>query len=128
MTDERLTQLLASWGRNEPEDVAFVWQSVDELIAEVRRLEAESRALRARLRSVAQYADGLHFAGRLKDEKIVRAALGPEPVAEEGPDLDLLYKFATGIGGRRTGALKRAGFLEWRVTDAGYRAIDRGKP
>lgn len=37
--------------------------------------EAEVERLRAQLRAVERYADGLHFAGRLSDEKIVRAAL-----------------------------------------------------
>jgi hypothetical protein len=33
--------------------------------------------------------------------------------------LDLLRKLAAGDGGRRTGELKRRGWLEWRVTPAG---------
>ncbi len=41
-------------------------------------------------------------------------------------DLDLLRKLASGEGGRRTGALKRAGLLEWRVTDAGRAALGDG--
>jgi hypothetical protein len=43
--------------------------------------------------------------------------------AEEDLDLDLLAKLASGEGGRRTGALKRAGYLEWTVTEAGQRAL-----
>lgn len=38
-------------------------------------------------------------------------------------DLELLAKLAAGEGGRRTGALKRAGLLEWHVTDAGLAAL-----
>lgn len=40
-------------------------------------------------------------------------------------DLDLLMRLAFGVGGRRTGALRRAGYLEWRVTDEGIRALRR---
>jgi hypothetical protein len=38
-------------------------------------------------------------------------------------DLDLLGKFADGEGGRRTGALRRAGLLEWTVTPRGLAAL-----
>lgn len=38
-------------------------------------------------------------------------------------DLDLLAKLASGEGGRRTGALRRAGYLEWQVTAAGRAAL-----
>ena len=38
-------------------------------------------------------------------------------------DLGLLYKFAFDGGGRRTKALREAGYLEWEVTDAGMDAL-----
>ena len=38
-------------------------------------------------------------------------------------DLDLLAKLASGEGGTRTGALKRAGLLEWTVTPRGLEAL-----
>lgn len=46
---------------------------------------------------------------------------------EDVLDLHLLAKLASGEGGRRTGALKRAGYLEWTVTDAGLAALSKLK-
>jgi hypothetical protein len=40
-----------------------------------------------------------------------------------GPDLDLLATFAAGTGGRRTGALMRAGFIRVEITSAGFEAL-----
>ncbi len=37
--------------------------------------------------------------------------------------MPLLRKLASGEGGQRTGALKRAGYLEWTVTARGYAAL-----
>jgi hypothetical protein len=42
-------------------------------------------------------------------------------------DLNLLAKLASGEGGTRTGALKRAGYLEWTVTPAGLEALAETK-
>jgi predicted nucleic acid-binding Zn-ribbon protein len=42
-----------------------------------------------------------------------------DPTTGDGLDFDLLSKFALGPGGARTGELRMAGYLEWRVTDAG---------
>jgi hypothetical protein len=50
------------------------------------------------------------------------SAQSNEPI--EDLDLDLLRKLASGNGGRRTGALRRSGYLEWTVTPAGRRALD----
>ncbi len=47
-------------------------------LGELEWLQSEVARLHERLRAVARYADGLHFAGRLDDERIVRAALGEE--------------------------------------------------
>lgn len=41
----------------------------------------------------------------------------------EIPDLDLLRKFADGVGGRRTGDLIRRGWLKVEVTEAGREAL-----
>lgn len=40
-------------------------------------------------------------------------------------DLDLLAKFASGEGGKRTGALKAAGLLEWTVTEKGHEVVKK---
>lgn len=40
-------------------------------------------------------------------------------------DMALLVKLARGTGGRRTGALRRARLLEWRITPEGRLAIRR---
>lgn len=40
-------------------------------------------------------------------------------------DLDLLAKFASGHGGRRTGALARAGLLRYEVTGRGWDELKR---
>lgn len=45
-------------------------------------------------------------------------------LTSEGLDLELLRKLASGEGGQRTGALKRAGYLEWTVTEAGTKALE----
>lgn len=50
-----------------------------ELERQVESAQHAASALRAQLDAVRRYADGLHFAGRLKDEKVVRAALGERP-------------------------------------------------
>jgi hypothetical protein len=47
-----------------------------EIEMERDQLKARVAELEKRLRAVERYADGLHFAGRLEDEKLVRAALG----------------------------------------------------
>lgn len=47
-----------------------------------------------------------------------------EPEPESFPDLELLRRLAEGTGGRRTGALKRAGYLEWKVTPRGVEALN----
>lgn len=105
--------------------------TIEDELAEARAQAAAYRAERdlllAKLRSVAGYADGLHFAGLLKDEKIVRAALAAAKAedAHYALDMDLLRKLARGQGGKRTGALKRAGFLTWTVTEAGLEALAR---
>lgn len=39
------------------------------------------------------------------------------------PDLNLLAKLASGEGGRRTGLLKRMGYLEWTVTPLGLEVL-----
>jgi hypothetical protein len=110
------------------------------LLAEAAEDHDRQERLRAQLEAVHRYADGLHFAGRLKDESLVRTALGlgradgerAEEAKEEagaspaGPalDLELLAKFASGIGGRRSGALMRAGLVRIEVTEAGRRALE----
>lgn len=44
-------------------------------------------------------------------------------------DLVLLRKLASGEGGMRTGALKRAGLIEWTVTPLGYaKLVESGWP
>ncbi len=45
--------------------------------------------------------------------------------SREELDMDLLLRLARGCGGRRTGALRRAGLLEWRVTEAGIAMLAR---
>lgn len=51
-----------------------------------------------------------------------------EPAPEPEIDFGLLAKFASGEGGRRTGALMRAGYLCVEVTEAGHWAlIDRNR-
>jgi hypothetical protein len=52
-----------------------------------------------------------------------RALLADSPITESEL-LALLRKLASGEGGRRTGELKRRGWLEWTVTAAGRRALD----
>ncbi len=54
----------------------------------------------------------------------IRLCIGPHVPA---PDLNLL-RALTGEGGRRTGVLRRAGFLTWQVTPAGYRALGMPVP
>ena len=173
----------AVWKRNEPTDVAFVWQYVDQLVADVRDLradvarlerawkqdmaradEAEARVrdleneansgigdvgqLRAELDAVAIRARGLErFASFARCviqsgeswtdvcQKEYDAALAPgsghvtEPAPGPALDLDLLRKMLEGgPGGRRTGALKRAGLLEYHVTEAGLAALAGKEP
>jgi hypothetical protein len=103
---------------------------LDDVCAQAATFRAERDLIRADLRSVARYADGLHFAGRLADEKLVRAALSSSndvPVHPEledgGLDLELLRKLAVEGGGRRTRALREAGLLTWQVTPAGHAAL-----
>lgn len=50
-------------------------ERADAAEAEVDRLRERAAHLSERLRAVERYADALHFAGRLDDERIVRAAL-----------------------------------------------------
>lgn len=57
---------------------------------------------------------------REHERRLIAGEPTPGPAAL---DLDLLRKLADGDGGARTGALKKAGLLEWRVTDAGRRAL-----
>lgn len=50
---------------------------------------------------------------------------------ETALDVGLLAKLASGEGGKRTGALKRAGYLKWTVTPDGLKwlaTMTRRKP
>jgi hypothetical protein len=98
---------------------------------EAEIFEAEVARLRAALAKYGEHEYGctqetVDDAGHLnisdKPCTCGLAALGTAEV-ESGPDLDLLRKMASGEGGARTGALKRAGLLEWTVTEAGMQAI-----
>lgn len=53
----------------------------------------------------------------------LRAALADARSMQKENDMNLLRKLASGEGGRRTGALKRAGYLEWTVTEKGLAAL-----
>jgi len=50
------------------------------------------------------------------------------PCAAIRVDLELLGKLAKGVGGERTGNLRKAGFLTWRVTPAGLAALGLPPP
>lgn len=60
---------------------------------------------------------------RLVVQTIEAATFEP---AEDSSDLDLelLRRLASGVGGARTGALKRAGLLEWKITPRGTEALN----
>lgn len=58
----------------------------------------------------------------------LRAELAGALSMQKENDMNLLRKLASGEGGRRTGALKRAGFLEWTVTPAGLAALASKAP
>lgn len=107
------------------------------------RLLAEVERLRAALERYGQHEDdcpaAAPYQARLaRDDDGSRAsypctcgldaALAFERKAEAESlqpeiDLALLAKLASGEGGRRTGALKRAGYIEWTVTPRGYAAL-----
>ena len=53
--------------------------------------------------------------------RLVEAEPTPPPL-----DMALLHKFAHGVGGLRTGALRRAGYLTWTVTPEGIEALKAG--
>lgn len=59
---------------------------------------------------------------RLVEMVVAEAVIAPgdAPII----DLELLRKLASGVGGERTGALKRAGLIEWQVTPAGIAALN----
>lgn len=59
-------------------------------------------------------------------EAMVTAICHPLTTHSDAIDIGLLRKLAYGVGGRRTGALKRAGFLEWQVTNEGLKAMRNG--
>ncbi len=65
----------------EERENAAVVRASDETMALLDAQEEVER-LRARLRAAESYADGLHFAGRLKDERVVRAALASIPALD----------------------------------------------
>lgn len=84
----------------------------EEAKAEVARLRAEVGRLREVHASDCYMASG---AGTHCDCGVGQGA--------EGDALSLLRKLASGKGGRRTGALMRAGYIEVRVTEAGLAAL-----
>jgi hypothetical protein len=61
---------------------------LDDVCAQAATFRAERDLFRAELRGVARYADGLHFAGRLADEKVVRAALSSSNDVPVHPELE----------------------------------------
>lgn len=73
-----LAELVGRVERSEQRAESFESQAVEEFVR-AERTEVEVERLRGRLRAVERYAAGLHFAGRLDDEKIVRAALENAP-------------------------------------------------
>lgn len=79
-------------------------------------LRADVAELKRQLAEAVRERDDFHAAlHELKNELLGRGLTEL--------DIGLLRKFAEGVGGRRTGALMRAGLLEVRVTDAGLLQI-----
>ncbi len=96
-----------------------VWEQREEFMrrtdvaeAEVERLRAEVARLREVHASDCYMASGT---GTHCDCGIGQGA--------EGDALYLLRKLASGKGGRRTGALMRAGYIRVEVTEAGLAAL-----
>jgi hypothetical protein len=91
-------------------------------LPEVRTHPAGLHSLaRAALREMERDTKTSPISGQFESavSRLCQAVLMPE----QDLDLDLLRKLASGEGGRRTGALRRAGYLEWTVTEAGLRAL-----
>lgn len=60
-------------------------------------------------------------------DRLLRALVADAEIAADPPgtlDLDLLRRFASGEGGRRTSQLAAAGLLEWKVTPRGVAALN----
>lgn len=88
---------------------------------------AAARAEAAQLRELVESALRYHPGGLLAWERWqdrARAAMAAKEPPDEPLDLELLRKMLEGgSAGRRTGALKRAGLLEFTVTAAGLAAL-----
>lgn len=102
----------------------FPMGSFDDGISLLERAQAARRELERQAPGwAAELADRLHAAetevARLKGLIVDRWA----EVNGAALDLELLSKLASGEGGRRTGALRRAGYLEWTVTPRGLAAL-----
>lgn len=105
--------------------VAAAREDVPALVARVRELEAETAPLRAfvkRAPAYTKHGNPCDWSCLKCDAELL---LGTEGRVSDpdNVDLDLLRKLASGEGGARTGALRRAGYLTWEVTGAGLAAL-----
>lgn len=48
-------------------------------------------------------------------------------VEDKTPDMVLLEKLASGVGGTRTGRLKELGLVTWTVTEKGHKWLEKWK-
>ncbi len=125
---------LESWIHAQPDmQCGSCWNLLMGISTRPARLAAEDVAI---ARSIAPDApvddEALEFfwlAGyaQAMDDALVGSQRKP-PAESEPPeiDLDLLRKLASGEGGRRTGALKRAGLVAWTITAEGRKMLVLG--
>lgn len=131
MTDP-ISDLQALYERGQHYDLAerefkgAVWHRWPEVVAEVERLRLAiadaARFLDQRER------DGLDFPYDSRPLRRLKALSVPESSLSESDLMDLLGKLISGEGGRRTGELKRRGWLKWEVTDAARQALSQQEP
>lgn len=106
-------------------DFASAKYEIGKLVAEVESLRAQLAGWE-RMWTVLpeQHGDAVEQVRELVTGRDILRSMVADKIAAL-PDLDLLAKFASGEGGRRTGDLIRREFITVEVTEAGRAALEK---